>query len=321
MISYSLFLEYVKDNILSYMPQEYAEYHVNQISTVKENDLVLEGISVVKSGDGIQCAPIFYCEEFYRQFQETQDIQKVMRTLAELCVYWDREGRKMQLPDVTNFNEIKFMIGYSIANERLSRDMLEEVVYETIEDLAKVYRVFMLDDDGCKSLKITNELMERWGVTKAQLRQLADENMPRMFPPRIESMDSIARQIINLEELQAMFPPQLPSAGKNMYMLSNEQICGGASVIFYPGLLEKVGELMKSDFFILPASTEEVYIIRSNPNSAKYYGEIVRDGNTMFCEPIEVLSDCIYEYNRESGKIRKVPESELVNEKHRGMER
>ena len=49
----------------------------------------------------------------------------------------------------------------------------------------------------------------------------------------------------------------------------------------------------------------------------KKLGAMLRYSNQRYTEKMEVLSDRIYEYDKDRGKIRSVPES---MEKERGME-
>ncbi len=317
MVSYPLFLEYVKDNILSFMPEEYRDYRVEEIRALKENGQVFTGISIVK-GEKC-CVPAFYCESFYKMYQETQDIDSVMRDIAEQYVHWDKVGMQMPLPDLENFEEIKDLIGYSVANERLNQEMLKDVVHTTVEDIAKVYRVFLIDDDGCKSTKITNELMKQWDISREELDAIANENMPRMFPPVVMSSKTMLMKLFDEEE-------ELPTGifaepGDFLYVLTNQQLNGGASTLFYPELLQTVRQQLGNDFYILPGSTEEVYILPKDEHSPVLLGEKVRIGNQEFNQPNEILADCIYEYTKGADHIRKVPESVRQVEKNRGMER
>ena len=320
MITYPIFLEFVKENILSYMPEEYSTCQIENIRAIKENGQVFEGFAIVTDGKGYCCAPAFYCESFYKMFQETQNIDEVMHYIAAQYVYWDNEGKKFNFPDLKNFEEVKDLIGYSVVNERFSQEMLKGVLHKSTEDLAKVYRVFMMDDDGCKSVKITNEILDVWEISESELDTIADRNMPNLFPPVVESVEHMMNYMLDIESIESKEGEGF-SLGRDMYVLSNRQLSGGASVIFYPGLLESIRESANEDFYILPSSTEEVIIVSKNLHSAKWLGELVRAGNRDVTAQNEVLSDCIYEYTKESGKIRKVPESVPQVEKKRGMER
>ena len=42
-----------------------------------------------------------------------------------------------------------------------------------------------------------------------------------------------------------------------MFIITNQQTMDGAGVIFYPEVMEQIGEGFQGDFFILPSSTHE----------------------------------------------------------------
>ena len=323
MITYPIFLEFVKENILSYMPKEYEDCSIEVIRTIKENGKTVEGLAIVKTGEGVQLAPAYFCEPFFDLYQKTQDIEEVMQYMADMYVYWDKEGEKKRFPNLDNFQEVKNLIGYSIVNERFNRQMLKDLAHQTTEDLTKVYRVFHFTEEGGMSAKVSNEMLSAWGISIPELDAIANENMPKLFPPLLESLEFLAKGImqeIDGERIDNLINVSF-SLGNKMYMLSNTALTRGASTIFYPGLLESIREKVNEDFYILPASTEEVYIVSKSQGEAKWFGELVRSANEAINAPNEVLSDCIYEYTKESGKIRKVPESVPQVEKKRGLER
>ena len=72
MVSYPLFLEYVKDNILSFMPEEYSNYCVEEVQALKENGQVFTGISIVKNENGCNGNP-FICKKLYHKYLASVD--------------------------------------------------------------------------------------------------------------------------------------------------------------------------------------------------------------------------------------------------------
>lgn len=81
----------------------------------------------------------------------------------------------------------------------------------------------------------------------------------------------------------------------------------------------KVDQLFPEGFYILPSSIHETLIIpKDGAMTPKELGEMVREVNRTEVLREEVLSDRVYEYDREKGKIRQVTES---LEKARVMER
>lgn len=89
-------------------------------------------------------------------------------------------------------------------------------------------------------------------------------------------------------------------------------------------MMKKLSELLPKGFFIIPSSIHETLImpkgmeIQGLEMTPKEMGQMLREINQGYVEKDEILSDRIYEYDKESGKVRQVPES---IKKERGMER
>ena len=58
----------------------------------------------------------------------------------------------------------------------------------------------------------------------------------------------------------------LPVSGRGMYVLTNSEGAYGASALFYPGVKEKVSEVIGGDYYVLPSSIHEVLILKDTPD-------------------------------------------------------
>lgn len=89
--------------------------------------------------------------------------------------------------------------------------------------------------------------------------------------------------------------------------------------MLHPETLEQMSRLFPEGYYLLPSSVHEFLIIpKSMDISPKELGEMVRDVNHQMVSKEEILSDRVYEYDKEKRRILQVPES---IEKERGMER
>lgn len=86
-----------------------------------------------------------------------------------------------------------------------------------------------------------------------------------------------------------------------------------------PGVLNQVSQIFPEGFYILPSSVHEVLIVpKGTEMEPQELGKIVREVNRTEVSRADVLSDRVYEYDREKEKICQVPES---IERKRGLER
>ena len=75
-------------------------------------------------------------------------------------------------------------------------------------------------------------------------------------------------------------------------------------MLCYPDVVKRFAEENDRDFFILPSSVHEVILIpKVSGVSAEMLLEMVKEVNATQVEDIEVLSDNVYCYERESDRV------------------
>ena len=124
--------------------------------------------------------------------------------------------------------------------------------------------------------------------------------MAAHFPPVLLSMEEnmkerkSGRPAANLLRRGRALKPDI------MYVLTNRSRLNGASVILYPGLLEKVRKVLRKDYYIIPFSTEEVIVVpKKSDIRGRVLEEILRENNRRPGRN-NILSGCIYEYTSEN---------------------
>ena len=92
-----------------------------------------------------------------------------------------------------------------------------------------------------------------------------------------------------------------------MYVLTTESSTLGACAMYYPDVKEKAGELIGSDYYILPSSVHEVILIPDTAGiDAKELCDMVRQANRTVVEEKDILSDNVYHYSRDERRLDKV---------------
>lgn len=83
-----------------------------------------------------------------------------------------------------------------------------------------------------------------------------------------------------------------------MFIVTNSQTVGGAGVIFYPEVMDQIGEGFQGNFFILPSSTHETLVIPDNGAfDYRVLEDMVQTINENEVAPEERLSDHVYHYD------------------------
>ena len=139
---------------------------------------------------------------------------------------------------------------------------------------------------------INNTLLNKYGITEAQLFHDAFENVQRTRPAVITGMSEV------------LLPQDLPgdddSLGDDeiLFVATTPDRVHGAGVIAYPGFLDKAAERLGGDFFVLPSSIHEVILARDDGNlDAGELSALVREVNSTEGLPEEQLSDNAYHYD------------------------
>lgn len=304
MREYKEFLNFVKENIAKYLPEEYrgGEFKAEIVSIPKANDTILDGLNIRKGETG--SSPIIYLEQFYDALCNGATEEEVMRDIAIMYTGAKDRAPLFDMSELGSWEKMKSKIGYQLLNKEMNAARLDGKVYSPVTNLTKAYIfiVAMADDSIAHSL-ISKDIFKEWGVSLDELNAVADENMERLFPATLmsitETVNSFGTEIPapNLLHENAKISKEI------MYVLTTEN-SRFASVLTYPGLLQKIRMLLCDDFYIIPSSTEEVLILpkKTAPNTEELRTLLLEVNSTM--EKQLILSDVIYEYSLDNGELQ-----------------
>ena len=208
----------------------------------------------------------------------------------------------MEQPEIdfgvlANFDKAREQLFIRVSSVEKNADYLAKVPHTIVEDMAITYHLKMnVDESGVASSAVTNDTLQMYGVSVEELHQAALENSEKMFPVKIFDMHEHMRQsfIDDMkkdgmpDEMIEMFLEDFPQPGENgMTVVTNDVGVNGAAAIFYPGVMEKLAEMTKGDFFILPSSLHEMIILPDRGDfSPEQLSEMVKEINeTLKQEP------------------------------------
>ena len=318
MLEEKIFAEGVAREIKSYLAPGFSDVECRAVEQKKNNSVILVGVSFHRPGQ--QADPIVYMEPFYDAIQQGKPRKQVMEEIARLA----EEGMEVrEIPEAYSLQEygkVKDCLTVRLVNTKANRQRLAHMPHRGMEDLSLTLALSLsLGDKGGKgSIEVTDEIMGLWGTDGETLFQQAYKNMEREQSPVLVEMTAVlgAAESVNLLA-ETGNPMQNPEG--MLFVLTNNEPSYGASAIVCPGVMEKVARIFPEGFYILPSSVHEVLIVPKDTYlSVKELGNLVREVNQSEVSREEVLSDRVYEYDRERGRIRQIPDSV---EKGRGMER
>lgn len=156
------------------------------------------------------------------------------------------------------------------------------------------------------STMVLRDMMQKWSVDEKDTFEWALENTMRLQPPvvyyavtgpdsrtasdRVRFMDADSDKV-------DFYHPFAPS-------LTTEQETNGAVAAFYPGVLDRIYQMVDNDFYLVFSSTLDVHI---HPVDGEFKVKNMRntlaDMNRNANKPDEILSRQIYRYNGKQKEI------------------
>ena len=295
------FVDYVKDHIREYLPPEYQDAVISTDKVTKNNDRPLTGFTILQAGE--RAAPTIYLEPLAEQLEKGQSLDSVMRQIAEIQTTYKNQI-PMEVSTLESYETVRPMLSIQMCDPEMNKEYLKDKPHIPCGDLAAFYRIqIAADHEGMASLAITENLMQIWGITKAQLHKDAVQAENTRNPVCFYDMNDVMSEIMFSEEPNNLFNREEPlnSAATPMYVLTNQNKINGAGVLAQDGVLEKVGELIGSNFYVLPSSIHEVLIVPDNGDmQMKELEEMVREVNSTQVAPEELLSDKVQYYDCEA---------------------
>lgn len=322
-------LEQFSEKITSALKQHFGgEYCIRTLEVKKNNGVRLHGLSILKQDDPNRIAPTIYMEDFYERYiggiPLAETVREIIRTYEAHTV---KEDISMEF--FRDYEKVRDRIVYKLINYEMNKGLLQEIPHILYLDLAVVFYYYMENETfGAASILIYNVHIKNWAVSRERLIADAKYNTPRVLGYRLANMEDIMRELIrkdlwdrisqkkndgrqkekdSLEKLtDQMVECFLDGrAETQMYVLSNRSSMNGAACILYPNVLKEFAERIGSDLYILPSSIHEVILIKDQGiEDAEGLRNMVKDVNRTQLDPEEILSDQVYYYSRENGKVQ-----------------
>ena len=302
-MNFEQFVEDVKAEIKHYLPEEFKDAQIDVLQHTKLNDSYL-GMTVRKDDQTI--APTINLNHYYEMFLEfDENLDIVMQQVADLVTL---KPIHLDLSLFTNYEVAKEHLFIRVSDAERNGEILTGLPHRRVENLAITYHIVAeIGEEGIGSTPVTNRMLNGFGITEEQLHQDALDNSPKIFPAKVEAMSSMMDKMMREdmrragmteEEIDLYFENMGLNDPNPLTVVTNEHQTNGAAVLFYPGQMEKLGETVNGDFFILPSSTHEVLILPDDGGMT--YQELkamVMEINSTQVSPEDRLADEVYHYD------------------------
>lgn len=277
-------------------------YHVKLNDVMKNNGVVLRGITLLQDGGNI--SPTIYLNPYYDAYENGEiTIAAIVTDVLETYMQ-NKSSCNIDMKFFLNYEAVKSRIIFKLINTEKNRELLEDIPHIPFHDLSIVFQYLVSGEQfRDATILIRNVHIGLWKVNAHDLYECALENTPLLQGYELADMKTIlgeyyASGVIDDEEIEDM-QQEVP-----MYVLSNKSRVNGAACILYKDLLKDFSMEVDKDLYILPSSTHEVILLPSDgTQESAQLKEMVQEVNRMQVAEEEVLSDSVYYYDREKDVI------------------
>ena len=241
-------------------------------------------------------------DTLYDAYRNGEAYDVVLNKAAELADGSLRNKPEFNIENIMNYDVMKETLVMEVVSADRNADFLKNIPHKNIEDLAVVYRFQVCGmEDGHGTILVTNDLLDKYGITAEQLHADALEKAPEIQPIVFEGMAEVLARQMGVENVE-MLGLNVPPEEEQMIVVSVEGNVHGAGVLAYRDFCEKASERVgNQSFFLLPSSIHELLII---PDNGKFdvpsLEMMVREVNATTVDPAEQLTDNVYHYDAEA---------------------
>lgn len=272
---------------------------------VKNNGQHLHGLVFQTEGvkHGITVSPTLYLEGYDLDRPADEIADKIredyLRFTQDQTGSGAAEAMVLAMQERESFLS---MLRIGVISTSRNRELLSGLVsWELVGDLS-AYLVLCREDNTCENARLTAkvkpELLKKVGVSLEEAVQAAVRNC--LGEVVIKNILEVLKEL-RYEELWYV---DIPEDEIPMFVVTNTSNVGGAAYLAVPEVFKGLADKFDSDLYILPSSINEVMCIPCCMGDcpAEMTG-MVREINASGVLPQEVLSDEVYRYSRETGKV------------------
>ena len=201
-----------------------------------------------------------------------------------------------------SYQKIRKYLFVKPLNKKAHSLELEDAVHKDVGDIACVVYMMLSNTNEYFCVKIKNQHLKQWKMTKEAVMEEALKNTCQMTPPFIYTngknksggsfMDNGAFCLSKSDKVMGV---QLCTNAKE----------NGAVSVFFPGVLQRLAQLMGSDLYILFTSVHEAMIHPKRMFCPEDLERILKETLKEATLDEDFLTDEIYYYDRGARKIMK----------------
>jgi hypothetical protein len=308
-MDYENFVTEFMSELKEHMP-EYVDIERRQIIRTNE---ILDAIGINYKAS--ELSPVVYLKDKYASYLDGMAVSDIAVQTAEHL----KNIRAKELPRPTLTREqVKENLYLVLVNYEKNVNMLKNVPYERLGDLAVVPRIKVFDKEESRGSMLADyNTCAYIGMMPDEVMAAAHENTNHQ-DVIIRPLDNLVSDLLNEAGIDNDSMNDLIYDRDRLYIMTNPSTLDGAVYITSPDAMDKAYKTVGSDFYILPSSRHEVIMIsKFNSMGLDTLKEMVKEANEFAVNTQDFLSNNVYEYSGRTKKIT-VAGDNIAKEKTHG---
>lgn len=296
-----------KETIIKRLQECLNDVEVEIVKNIKNNGVEVMGLYL--HSKTVAISPIINIEDT-EGIYDVDDVEAFVERALAVFEHAAEKNRK-DVSVLKNWQTISSIIRPKVVNYEKNKEQLErEMPFVKILDLAVIFVIpskEIFPEYGEGIIRVNNNMMKDWNVTKQCLYQNAMANLKKEkydFKNLLEYLSDIflGNQANGNEE------PTL-----NMLTCFNG-IDGAVVLVCKKFLTEVCEKLNRRTVYILPSSIHEVLVLDVKEFEVEKLKKMVKEVNKEILDPKEFLSDNVYKFDSVTCELKIVGVTEYADE-------
>lgn len=287
------FLQQVKNRIKEYLPQEFSAMEPVIHEAVIEGK-IHAGLGLKEPGSRREL--FLDLEEAWQGVSEGTDLEHVLKHLADVYAeVWKLDGQDTHVVTMSR-DEMMKNLHVAILNFKMEKKALGQLPFLKVNDLVIVPMLRLLPDVS-RPLSLHNA--KEIGLSGDLLLAAALKNHTSVYPPFVAEVTE--------DSLKKMDTIDLTTNDRikddRAYIVTNKERAFGSAVMADKSFLDRLGQKLGGDFYMLPASQHDFMVVPKEMGLQLEELQALMWDLHVSVETKDFLSSHVYHYDTKSRAV------------------
>ena len=283
--------------------KDYANAIVKELETMgltaevkdveKANGVIYTGLAISVPGTSI--APTIYIDDMYKANLSVDEAAQKVKAIFDMSEENGKEFLSVT-EDIRDYEKMKEKLSVRLYNQKTNVEVFMSAKRYGFDDLIIVPVINVGSDDNKGSIKVSNKIIDMWGVDKKTVFKAALANTKKdvYIENLFEVMAKMNGMSVDDVAMECFGTTQLPLEAQQMVVTNSGKMYGASAILFMKSKLKKK---FAKGFFVIPSSVHEVLVIPNDGMmSEETLANMINQVNSTVVAAEEVLSDKAYSF-------------------------